>query len=519
MQPLALLAALVWLAQGETPAPASPPVLPAPDVARIEEAYLELGKLVEKDPSRWDAFFERGVLKCHQIVLTMRQLVDTMNIVRARGAVDAQLEEMRQVGAEIRDHQLQLAYRDFRLMEETLARLGRSDPDRSLFASACLKFAKGEYLKTEEGGPGAVEDFKRLLPRRFEPDHCRRQIYLCYLELGNASFETGDYPKAQSHWGEALRWAPDARLKDLVRSNMAAAFEMDNEFGSAEDLLRKQIAESPDDAQHWKNLGLVLGYQGRLREALVAYGNARDLCKRAASGHFPAVMHGNAWLRSAQIHGKLLEEDGDLLESWRLFLEYREMLGDDYNFSLAFGDVAFHLGAYEVAQVFLERARDLQPHCPNPHILLVQVAARRQDGRPEERRARLEKATEERNAAQQRYQMRQETPGLRRICGGLHDAADASLVAIHVARIEPDPLKGHGPGSPPAWIVEGAKQRKPFRPYDPALDSPKPASAEGAPAAGGGARAARGVAWILVGPAAALALLAAGYFLLRRRAG
>jgi tetratricopeptide (TPR) repeat protein len=516
---MAILVGLLLLSQDAPPAAeeqAPPP--PLPEVAQIVEIYDRLGEEARKDPSRWDLFFQRGLLKCRQIVFTMRQLDDTINLLRARGTNDEVLQAIRLQGHEVRESELQVAYRDFRLMEEALRRLGRTDPDRTLFASACLKFAREEYLKTASGEPGAIEDFRSLLPRRFEPEACRAQLFYCYLQLGIEAYEASDYPKAQAHWDEALRWAPDARHRELVRSNKAAAYEMDNAFGSAEDLLRKQLEEQPDEAIHWKNLGLVLGYQGRLREALLAYGKARDLCRAVGNTPiFPGVFHGNAWLRAAMIHGKLLEEDGDLLEAWRLFLEYRKMLGDDYNFCLAFGDFAANLGAYPVAMKFLERARDLQPHCPNPHLLLVQAAARRTDGTPEERRLRLEKASQDRNASQERYQARAETAGLRRICGGLHDLADAVVATGKVEQMSPDPLEGYGPDRVPEWIAEAAKGRKPFRPFDPLLDAPKDASPGASPNAPAPApRKGGGVAfpWFV---AAGTAFVALALLLFRRR--
>ena len=104
-----------------------------------------------------------------------------------------------------------------------------------------------------------------------------------------------------------------------------------------------------------------------------------------------AKWHGNAWLRAASIHGKLLTDDGDIALAWRLFAEYRTLHGDDYNFSLAFGDFCAELKQYDLAWKFLQRARFLKPQCPATYLKLEQIAART-SGTREEVRARMERA-------------------------------------------------------------------------------------------------------------------------------
>ncbi|MGH7162981.1 MAG: hypothetical protein ACREID_05815, partial [Planctomycetota bacterium] len=423
-----------------------------PDGANLDRADDLLAEAIRVDPNRWQAHFHRGIVKCQKAVAIHRMLQDALDSQRASGVPEHLLDSQRKVGDDVIRVNVEEAYREFLVMERVFHSLGSPDPDRVIFGGACLKYARREYEKTRSGERGAIQDFEALVQRRFEPDLCRRLIALAYLDRGAEAFARTDYAAAQRYWDEGLKWAPSERLRELLRTNKAGAYELDNAFGSAEEVLRTQIELTPYSVANWKNLGLVLGFQGRLREALVAYGKARELCRVSRAPVFPGALHGNAWLRAASIHGKLLEEDGDVLEAWRLFLDYRRMLGDDYNFALAFGDFAFQLGEFEVAKRFVEHAKTLQPFCPQPYLLLVSVAARRSGGSAEERRARIDEATHERSEAQARFIARDESPALRRICSGLRDFADANSVPRATPLIEPDALAGFDAEHPPPWV-------------------------------------------------------------------
>jgi hypothetical protein len=219
---------------------------------------------------------------------------------------------------------------------------------------------------------------------------------------------------------------------------------------------------------HWKNLGLVLGYQNRLREALYAYGRARETCGPMGSPFFPGLLHGNAWLKAAIIHGKLLENNGDLRIAWRLFLEYRGMLGDDYSFCLNFADFAFQLDQHELAWRYADRARELQPACPNPHQLLLQIAPR-MPGEPAEIKARLTRTRTELERARKEYRTGDAAWRLARLCSGLRDGADSGNYRQAEALLDPDPLAGYGPDRPPDWLLAAAERRRPFEPFDPSV--------------------------------------------------
>jgi len=341
---------------------------------------------------------------------------------------------------------------------------------------------------------------------------CSEFVARCYLGLGAAAAGRHEFEAAQAYWDEALKWAKDAPTRRTVLSNKAAAYEMDNMFGLSEEILRRQIDEEPTLPLHWKNLGLVLGYQGRMREALVAYGKARALCGRPGAG-FTGPLHGNAWLKAAMIHGKLLEVDGDLPTAWRLFMEYRLMIGDDYNFCLNFADFVFHMGQYRLAWVFLERARDLQPFCVGPYHLLLQTAMRLA-GNDEESTQRVLAARAALKEAQERFVPQDETMDLKRVCGGVSDTTVTSTGPSPL--IDPDPLAGFGPDHYPEWIAEAARRRDPFRPYDPKLDAPAGSAATPAEGTEAPAPASRHPArvWVFAG---GCVVLGAVLLLLRRR--
>jgi hypothetical protein len=277
-----------------------------------------------------------------------------------------------------------------------------------------------------------------------------------------------------------------------------------------------------EGAVHWKNLGLVLGFQARYREALHCYERCRQICARTRSEVFLGKFHGNAWLRAAVIHGKLLVEDGDLAAAWRLFLEYRAMFGDDYNFSLWFGHFAADLGAYALGWTFLSNARRLQPHCPEAYQILVSIASR-VPGDPADVRARIEEAKAAQAEAFQKYSRDAESPAMERACGGLRDWADGLPDAAALPRLDPDPLAGASPDVLPEWVARVAAERRPFRPW-----SPDEEDASGAPAlpgageggSGGGGSGARGlpVGLIAAGGLAVLLALLGVVLVVRGRA-
>ena len=493
-------------------------ILVAPEEAltmeqRLNSQYEKLAEAALRYPNRWEAYWERGLNRCKRAFFAHGEAEQFLARARARGADDAAIARTQRGADEQIGRWIAEAHHNFRSMEAAMRRRGERYPDHILFANAAMKFAGREYEQARQGQSGAIDDFKELVRRGFLPELCADHIALCYLDLGYNAYRGEEYEVAQGHWDEALRWARQSGLRQIILTNKAGGYEMDNEYRPAEEILRRQIREEPHRPAHHKNLGLVLGYQNRLKEALYHYGKARELCQRSGQ---PAValLHGNAWIRAAVIHGKLLEHDGDVRLAWRLFYEYRLMFGDDYNFSLWFGDFASTHGEYDLAWRYLTHARDLQPHCTVAYQMLTQIAPRTA-GTREEVMARVEDAKKAFLDAQARYVLQDETPAVKRICGGLGDIGDVGSPQPRMSFLDPDPLAGHDLENPPRWVEEAAGMRDPFVPWEP------PAGEEGEGPQGPLVRDTAEASWLLYGAVGAGILLLGGAILVlrRRRAG
>lgn len=478
---------------------------------RFDAQYERLGRLALATPDRWEAFFERGQNRCKRAFFYRGEVDASLARGRASGLDEVRLARAREEADAQIDTWITEAHREFSVAEAVMARRGEWRPDHELilFASASLKFAGREYLKARHGERGAIDDYKELVQRNFLPERCVDHITLCYLDVGHESFLKQDFESAQRAWDEGLRWARQPYLQQLLWTNKAGAYEMDHQYALAEKVLHEQIAREPNVPAHHKNLGLVLGFENRLKEALYHYDIARELCRKSDDLGV-ALVNGNAWLRPAVIHGTLLEQDGDMLVAWRLFLEYRELFGDDYNFSLWFGDFAAAHGAYDLAWHYLEHARDLQPRCPAPYQKLAQVAPRT-SGTREEVEVRTKAATQALFDAKARYVVVDETPAVLKICGGVADLGDAGIGPERTGVLEPDPLAGFDALHPPAWVEEAARSRDPFVPFDPSAKAEAPAE--------GSAPAGRRASWAaLAASAGALLLLGGAALFFFRRA-
>jgi tetratricopeptide (TPR) repeat protein len=446
---------ILWGAPADVPLP-----------VRIDRAYLKLAEAAQADSERWEAYFERGLNRCRAALYGHARLLDALNHARVSGSPAREVRTVEQTGARWIEERLGEARRDLQTSLERMRALGQWDPDRVLFANAALKLAARHFLKGRRNEPGAIDDLKELTQRRYRPDACREQLALCYLELGQMAYERTHYEKAREHWDEALRWARRPELRRVLLINKAGAFDMDDQFARAEEVLRQVIEIDPADPGVWKNLGFVVGFQTRLKEAAYCYRRARELCGTPTDPGFQGPRHGNAWLRAAMIHGNLLEEDGELRTAWRLFLEYRAMCGEDYNFSLWFGEFLANHRQYDLAWRYLTRARDLQPRCTLAYQSLVQIAPRR-SGTRAQARERITAAETALDQARARFDARAETAAVQRICSGLHDLADGGAPPSYGSRLEPDPLAGLSPEQPPAWLLEAAREREPFQPWEP----------------------------------------------------
>lgn len=493
----------------------------------LDKAYLMMGEAIQKDPRLWQALLQRGINRCDKMLLAHRTLRAHILSMRATGETDAEIARVEGLGKDFITGRIRRdALQNFATMERLMKKLGEPTADTVLFANALMKFSNGDYLKAEGSTTGAIDDLKKLIQRKWMPQFCAERIALAYLDLGASEFAERRYDEAHAYWDKGLRWVQSDRIRRFLLTNKAGAFEVDDEYALAEKLLREQIRSELDRPSHWKNLGLVLGYQNQLRPALYCYRQSRDLCGELGKRSIIARFNGNSWLKAAMIHGKLLEADGDLRRAWTLFLEYRAMFGDDYNFCFNFGEFAFHMGQYKLAWDYLKRAQKLQPFCPPTALILVRVAQRMTDGTLAEQRARREEAKKGVELARERSSAQNESPQLKRICGGLQDLGDGDLRRRVLSPMVPDPLAGYSFDTPPPpWIVKRADQRDRFVPMDISPEEFLVKSPEEAEAAAETAQTEResematrqNWKWLAIG-AGGLVLLLGAIALIRRRA-
>jgi len=460
---------------------------------RLNREYEALGKVGLEHHGSWQVHFLLGLNRAKRAYFARFEAEAYMARVRTQGADAEMLEAKRQGAARQIDRWLGEARDDFLKMRYFMEQSDEVDMNRILFGEAAVRFAGRRYLRDGQD-PGAIEYFQELVRRDFLPDVCADHIALCYLDLGSEALADERFKEAQARWDDGLKWARQPALRQMLITNKAGGYEMDNEYALAEKLLREQIERDPGRPDHHKNLGLVLGYQGRLKEALYHYGLARELCGKSPAARQLSLLHGNAWLRAATIHGTLLEADGDVLQAWRLFMAYREMFGDDYNFTLWFGEFCASLGQYDLAWRFYVHARDLQPHCAIPYQKLTQIAMRTSGSREEVIR-RVEAAKRSFTEAQKRYVVSEETTAVKRLCGGLTDLGDVGTGSSQRLYLDPDPLAGFDSAHPPPWVEEEAGRRQPFVPWEPGTDETAESGSGPGPAVPGGRpAAARGLA-------------------------
>lgn len=497
---------------------------------RFGRAYDHLAKAAQRRPERWEAFFYRGLNRCEMAVVTHGVVQETLTKAHAAGASPEKLKEIEGHGRDFLEMIRQEARQNFEVMVRRMQESREYDKRNVDLAKAALRYANRQYLddgKTK----GSISLFRSLAERRVLPATSWEYVARSYNELGVQEYTGENFPEAQDYWDKALRAAERAEkeframgrpgasvMREVIMTNKAGAYEMDQEFGRAETILRRQVEVESFNAAHCKNLGLVLGFQNKLDEALYYYERARRICRSAGDGVELSRWHGNAWLRAASIHGVLLERNGDVELAWRLFLEYRALFGDDYNFSFWFGSFAAALGNYELAWTYLQRASELQPHCPAPFQKLLEIAPRTA-GSTDEVRERIAKAKEAFAEVRRNYRVRGGSPTLKRICGGLQDLGDAAGAPPDFSLLEPDPLAGLGPAAPPDWVRKEKERREPYEPWEPKPDeAPPPVAVPDGPAPdedGFAGTWRRLFAWGL----GALVLVGLGILVLARRGG
>ncbi|MEE8104411.1 MAG: tetratricopeptide repeat protein [Planctomycetota bacterium] len=485
---------------------------------RLRRAVNNLAKAVELDQDRWPAWYWRGIYRTNTAGSIRARMHEFLDSERTLGAAEELLAQHRAAAQEFIDREIQLSGIDFANMARALRKRGSHAREELLLANAMMKFTDRALEKTADGKPGAIADLKKLIQLRINLREVTDTLTRAYMLLAEDKFAVKDYDEAERYWKEALKYAPTYELRHQILGNLVGMYESDNRYEKSEQMLHKQLRLDPSRAETWKNLGLVLGLQSRLREALVCYRRVAELSRERLGNYGFALVHGNAWLRAATIHGTLLEDDGDLLLAWRLLLEYRSVHGDDYNFALAFGGLCFDYDQYALAHVYYEHAKNLRPFCIAPYQRLRELAARL-PGTAEERRKRSEAAKIAFEAANDRHVVRNISVRLRRICGGMSETFKSRPRDSEPAILTPDPLAGFNPNNPPPWLAELAAARDPFRPYDPDVDggtlSTVFATPEEARATTNEPAEAGGDSWLTIG-VPVICSVAAGFLLLRR---
>jgi len=484
----------------------------------VDEAYQTMAEALRADPSFWGVHMEMGLNRCRKAEISRELLAQHLEMMRAQGRSPSEIEVVEAKALDFIDQVVMLAYRHFVEMRKIMKRTGTQDRDLLQFAEAMLKSANGEYLEAKRGEPGAIDDLKTLIKRTWNPERCAELIARMYMRLGADAFRAEQFTEAQQFWDKGLNFVVSDSLRGDLLTNKANAHATRNEYTLAEEVLRGLLRKNPEHPAHWKNLGLVLGYQNLLDPALYAYRHARRISRELGRGDEIARRHGNAWLKAAMIHGKLREADGDLDTAWRLFLEYRAMFGDDYNFCFNFGEFCFHMEQYELSWRYLRRAAEIHPFCPNPWLLLVRVAQRLSTGTPEEQKERRENVKKELDEARKRFAPSQNSHAVKRVCGGLQEPEGEELNRGPAPRLDPDPLAGLAPDAPPAWVRAKAEEREPHERFDPPVAgflgmAEEPETLEVEPVEEPADAERRPLAWIV---AAAVLALGGAVFLVRR---
>jgi tetratricopeptide (TPR) repeat protein len=124
-----------------------------------------------------------------------------------------------------------------------------------------------EGRKLEDAGKPAearvvYERLTRDFPERYEPHH-RLAIVLDRQKR---------HREAQSHYAEAQRRAPEKAAE--IFNDLGYSFYLQGQLNKAESALAKAVQLEPTNARFRNNLGLVLGHQGRLPEALEQFRQA-----------------------------------------------------------------------------------------------------------------------------------------------------------------------------------------------------------------------------------------------------
>jgi len=251
---------------------------PPPGMSReeaLDRAFMDMANALAADRTNWNVLLQRGLNRCLKADLNRDMLVDRLEEMRTEGRSPGDVELVQARGSDFIEKVVVAAYVEFSLMLRVMNQTRTKDKDTIEYANAMMKFAKGEYLKAQQDKPGAIDDLKALIKRGWRVEHCAELLARIYMRLGADAFRADDFTLAQEYWDKGLRWAVSDALKRDLLTNKAGAHATRNEYTLAEKVLRDLLRREPEQPGHWKNLGLVLGYQNLLDPALFADCRAR----------------------------------------------------------------------------------------------------------------------------------------------------------------------------------------------------------------------------------------------------
>jgi tetratricopeptide (TPR) repeat protein len=225
-------------------------LLEASTILPPKEALASLQQAVQLDPQLWQAQYNLGL-----------QELQAGHPHQALAPLQAALAQRPQDPALL----LALASAYDRLgqaqEEERYAAQAAQQASGSQKTDALLFLGKAQYLL--QNYPKAVTSLGQVV--QAEP-----QQAVAWLYLGLAQYHLGDYSAAITSLSKAYALAPSAAVAaDLGAADLAAG-----RYSDAEALLRQAVAQNPDDAVAWYNLGWAYSSLGRTHEARQAWERA-----------------------------------------------------------------------------------------------------------------------------------------------------------------------------------------------------------------------------------------------------
>lgn len=137
---------------------------------------------------------------------------------------------------------------------------------------------RGWIYKSNSEYPKAVADFSRAI--ELEPQNPTVYTYRasCYMEMGQMDKAVKDLDKSIS--------LDDSEPNPNALSTLAVLKEQLGDYKTSTELFQKVVQSRPDDALGYYNLGLSLGKQGKINEAIKAFSKSIGLDSNFREAYF-----------------------------------------------------------------------------------------------------------------------------------------------------------------------------------------------------------------------------------------